>query len=449
MSEFLKDDEHHEVTHPEGMPSKAMPAIPASKLEGMPSVEDEDPRAQRDKLLHWWCNKKLHRYLRKLSKLPEANIFREPLPWKELGLLDYEEVVKKPCDFKTISEKLDAKRYDDEEGFLDPDAFWEDVFLCFDNVRQYFHSDPEVEAVEMAEVMTRAAEDLEDEFWQELQQFEQEMNWDEMAQRGQELAGHVYEEGVATVEYIGQQLAFWWNGYDDRPASPPVDDCVELSKLDVKSTLRVHFMEAMRVHCKEDGTKDMDAVEDKMLKMFKDRWPQHSQELDLEETALQQSRAFPGREKIIQIERLVPPSLLAEKVPAGRLRRGYSNRVGRAHSAASSRSAKSSASSRAGGFTPRLESSTTPKSGSTPRTDRTDRISLSRSNSSRGALDRANSKKLLDLDNEKRAEISQQIKQMQKDLEDEETSRMMTDVPAPKMSMPAALLAFKKRGAGK
>lgn len=128
---------------------------------------------ERDRLLHWWCLKNLPRYLRRLSRCEEAGPFREPLPWRELGLEDYLEVVERPMDLRTIQETLDAGGYADSAGLVDPDLLWEDVALCWENCLVYYEGEEgEVEACALAEAMRERAEEWEEEFWGELEAFE-------------------------------------------------------------------------------------------------------------------------------------------------------------------------------------------------------------------------------------------------------------------------------------
>ena len=42
---------------------------------------------------------------------PKSYEFREPVPWKELGLTDYPEIVKKPMDLKTVRKNLGKGKY--------------------------------------------------------------------------------------------------------------------------------------------------------------------------------------------------------------------------------------------------------------------------------------------------------------------------------------------------
>ena len=47
---------------------------------------------------------------------PKSYDFQEPVPWKELGLTDYPEIIKKPNDLKSCRKNLvkgKFKRYED------------------------------------------------------------------------------------------------------------------------------------------------------------------------------------------------------------------------------------------------------------------------------------------------------------------------------------------------
>merc|ERR1712196_376577 len=125
----------------------------------------------REKLGHWWCRKQLGRCLKKLRGLPEAGPFLEPLPWKKLGLDDYLDVVTDPIDLKTIGERLEHGGYEDDDGLIDPDYFWEDIMLVWENCKIYYEGDEEAKPYLMAEEMRVDAEAMEEEFWSELERF--------------------------------------------------------------------------------------------------------------------------------------------------------------------------------------------------------------------------------------------------------------------------------------
>jgi hypothetical protein len=43
---------------------------------------------------------------------PESHAFREPVDWKNLGLLDYLDIVKNPMDLGTVKSRIEASKYD-------------------------------------------------------------------------------------------------------------------------------------------------------------------------------------------------------------------------------------------------------------------------------------------------------------------------------------------------
>ena len=71
------------------------------------------------------------RILKNLKDHRKSAIFLEPVDWKTLQILDYPEIVKNPMDFRTITEKLAARRYQAPSGFKD------DVRLTFQNCCLY------------------------------------------------------------------------------------------------------------------------------------------------------------------------------------------------------------------------------------------------------------------------------------------------------------------------
>ena len=44
--------------------------------------------------------------------------FHAPVDWKELGLYDYPQIVKKPMDFGTVREKLESEKYATNDDFI-------------------------------------------------------------------------------------------------------------------------------------------------------------------------------------------------------------------------------------------------------------------------------------------------------------------------------------------
>lgn len=78
-------------------------------------------------------------------------------------------------DLRTIGEGLEAEGYDDEDGLANPELFWADTALCWDNCMKYYDDDLELEACVMAKAMAEAAEKLEDDFWLELETFEKNL----------------------------------------------------------------------------------------------------------------------------------------------------------------------------------------------------------------------------------------------------------------------------------
>jgi hypothetical protein len=62
---------------------------------------------------------------------PKSYEFRDPVPWKELGLNDYPEIIKKPMDLRTCRKNLIKSKYKTyQELFFDLQLIW-------DNCKQY------------------------------------------------------------------------------------------------------------------------------------------------------------------------------------------------------------------------------------------------------------------------------------------------------------------------
>lgn len=47
----------------------------------------------------------------KIATRKDSDVFRDPVPWEEYGLVDYLHIVKIPMDLGTVSEKLRRKHY--------------------------------------------------------------------------------------------------------------------------------------------------------------------------------------------------------------------------------------------------------------------------------------------------------------------------------------------------
>lgn len=135
--------------------------------------ELSDALVKHDVLIHKWCQRQLGDLLSKLSLEPEAAPFLVPVDWKQLGLDDYPEIVQNPIDLHTIRKRLDASVYEDADALLDPELFFRDIALCWDNCLDYFENDLEVEVVQMALNMSSVAQRMEEAFWADLAAFEE------------------------------------------------------------------------------------------------------------------------------------------------------------------------------------------------------------------------------------------------------------------------------------
>lgn len=70
----------------------------------------------------------------------ESMVFREPVDWKSLGLLDYPEIVQKPMDLGTIKRKIENDDYNTVEDIAT------DVRLVWSNCMLYNRDGSEVGA---------------------------------------------------------------------------------------------------------------------------------------------------------------------------------------------------------------------------------------------------------------------------------------------------------------
>lgn len=75
--------------------------------------------------------KRLKEVLNEIEDDPKSYEFREPVPWRELGLNDYPEIIKKPMDLKSCRNKLIKQKYVRYEDFF------KDLQLIWDNCKTY------------------------------------------------------------------------------------------------------------------------------------------------------------------------------------------------------------------------------------------------------------------------------------------------------------------------
>lgn len=73
----------------------------------------------------------LKQCLNEIEEDPKSYEFREPVPWKELGLTDYPEIIKKPMDLRTVRKNLAKGKFKKFEDFF------RDLQLIWDNCKTY------------------------------------------------------------------------------------------------------------------------------------------------------------------------------------------------------------------------------------------------------------------------------------------------------------------------
>lgn len=68
--------------------------------------------------------------LQRIYNRRDSEMFREPVPWEALGLVDYLSVVKEPMDLGTVKSKLNAGDYNSEdECVADIRLVWHNAML--------------------------------------------------------------------------------------------------------------------------------------------------------------------------------------------------------------------------------------------------------------------------------------------------------------------------------
>ena len=69
---------------------------------------------------------RLKKMFEEIEENPSSYEFRDPVPWKELGLNDYPEIIKKPMDLSTCRKNLVKHKYKSyQELFTDMQLIWD------------------------------------------------------------------------------------------------------------------------------------------------------------------------------------------------------------------------------------------------------------------------------------------------------------------------------------
>lgn len=210
--------------------------------------EWEDKLMERDRLLHWWCTRRLHRCLRKLRRQPNAGPFLQPID--RVGpVFEHHEMIANQVDLTTIGGRLDEGIYNDADGFVNPELFWADIAFCWDNCMQSCEYDQSIGACQMAAAMAKESEKFESEFWKELSRFERSVEEmpptlgsvtavaDIATGAVQDLAYNAIEDGGIIVEGFVETVSSWWQGPDESPDPLKVSDEVKPWKQDRKIDL--------------------------------------------------------------------------------------------------------------------------------------------------------------------------------------------------------------------
>jgi len=311
-----EDDDEGEIwcgNDHEGEESEESSFMDEDEIE---AEEMSDQRENQDKILDWWCQRQLLRVLRRTVRLPKAGPFKEPLPWKELGLEDYPEVVTDPIDLRTIAERLQDGSYKDEEGFVNPDFFWQDIALCWENCKLYYEDDHEIEAVRMAEEMRVEAEKLEDEFWQDLEKFEASLDrvkgnaLIKVAAVADVAKGAMKDAAALAVEEsmkLAKRTQDWWNKLRGKKMEPEGQKEIQVLQMEVKPRLRDHFIEMLKLRFNVNGWEDIMGIEEEVLFGMRDNWPS----LDQAELSIVGEETMTWETKKIAVERLLPTKYLS------------------------------------------------------------------------------------------------------------------------------------------
>ncbi|CAJ1330401.1 unnamed protein product [Effrenium voratum] len=286
------------------------------EIEARSELQDGD-RESQDKILDWWCQRQLLRVVRRLARLPKAGPFKEPLPWKELGLDDYPEVISDPIDLRTIAARLQDGEYKDEEGFVNPDIFWQEVAQCWENCKVYYEDDTEIEAVRMAEEMRLEAEALEEEFWQDLEKFEESLDrvkgkaLSKVAAVADVAKGAMQDAASLAMQEsmkLAKRTQDWWNKLRGKKPEELEKKDIHVLQIEVKPRLRDHFLEMLKMRFRVDGWEDVMGIEEEVIVGMRENWPILEEESDLVGYLPEPGANF---SKKVAIERLLPTKYVA------------------------------------------------------------------------------------------------------------------------------------------
>lgn len=256
----------------------------------------------RDEVIHWWCQKTLDRFLSKLRRCPNADPFLEPLPWEELGLDDYLDVIHEPVDLQTIGVRLADGSYE-KDGFIDPELFWEDVSLCWENCKQYYDGEEDSATYELAESMKQVAEKMEDEFWEELDAFESSLRDVEDGELAQakavvDVGAATIQDGAAAVSDILSKVGDWWWGNNSDLNTPfwqPRKEHYRPHDNGVGVSLREHYEGIIFKRFRVDVRGDLDDIERELHVAF-DSLQGIVADIDQEDLEDEDYPSFPGKE---------------------------------------------------------------------------------------------------------------------------------------------------------
>lgn len=309
-----------------------------------------------DLLLHWWCRQHLEECLRKLMHHTCGPFFSEPVPWEELGLRDYPEVVPEPMDLNAIGDILDCGDYDDEEGFINPDFFWEDVELCWENCIRFYENDQEVEAFGMAHEMRAFGKELEAEFWAGMGAYEQSLQHVDPALSSlvvaADRAANVVQEAAGDFSHmLKRMLSGWTEASEGLAETAPAPDgnrprLLRRGSRNSRPDMMEHFREILEEFYQdldlEVVCKDLKDIQEELDRSFKAEWSGDRQAVFREEDAEDETQAlaFPGVDQKLPLHKCLP----AGHRSSG-LRRQNSRQLQRT-SSPSSRGSKTSAVSR-------------------------------------------------------------------------------------------------------
>jgi len=300
------------------------PTGAASGHEEECDEECDDPQwSNVDCLVDWWIRSTLSDMLEELSQLPEAAAFLKASGKRANPGAAQQ---KGRPDESTVRGILEAGGYDDADGFINPDIFWEDLDLHYKSSLaagqrpQTQGKDSMSSGADVPEVQKKL-QSLEHRFWSDLLEFERSMTlmdptlaslfvslsgMESVARAAARAASETSQRFVQNIQDMIRSFFFWSSEATERTDRP------KFMQLPRHLDVRQYFHRIMELYCEEFDSEsfveDMKAVDKKFLKALRRQARDWKEEFDqAEDDHFEASAsAFPGHADKVSLETLLP-----------------------------------------------------------------------------------------------------------------------------------------------